>query len=462
MANRDKIVAGRGASTEAMFRYLVVSQLLSCIQGGKTQGEAVRAVANRVHASFDGTLRRVSERSLYRWLTLFREQGLAGLETTPRAPAQSSLVIPEPLVTFAAMQKEQDPRVSIPEILKRAEEVGMVKPDLSVDRTTLYRVLKRAGIPVDRRKQVARKEGLRFAYAHRMQMLLCDGKHFRAGATRAKRVALFFLDDATRYGLDVIVGTSENALLFLLGLHATLRHYGFFAILYIDRGPGFAASDTILIVAKLDALLIHGTRAYPQGHGKIERFNQTALSRVLRGLDHRPDVDPDCEALTLRLRHWLKNRYNHTAHESLRMQTPHERFHNDSAPLRFPKNEQDLENRFVLYLERRVSQDHIVSVDAVPYEMPRGYAGAKVKLHRRVLTSTIHFMHEQRLIELHPVDLLRNATTPRWAASQLPELEHPLPPSAADMHFSREFQPIVGPDGGFPPAKTNNKEDKKP
>jgi hypothetical protein len=295
-----------------------------------------------------------------------------------------------------------------------------------------------------------------------MQMLLCDGKHFRAGVTRAKRVALFFLDDATRYGLDVIVGASENALLFLLGLHATVRHYGFFAILYIDRGPGFAASDTILIVAKLDALLIHGARAYPEGHGKIEKFNQTALSRLLRGLDRRPDVDPAGGALTLRLRHWLKMRYNHTPHESLGKQTPHERFHNDSAPLRFPESEQDLGKRFVLYLERRVSPDHIVSVDAVPYEMPRGYAGAKVSLHRRVLTSTIHFVHEGRLIELHPVDLHRNATTPRGAGPALPELEHPLPPSAADIHFSRDFQPIVGPDGGFPVPEINNKEDKKP
>jgi hypothetical protein len=39
-----------------------------------------------------------------------------------------------------------------------------------------------------------------------MQMVLCDGKHFRAGAARLRRVALFFLDDATRMGLHVVVG----------------------------------------------------------------------------------------------------------------------------------------------------------------------------------------------------------------------------------------------------------------
>lgn len=47
-------------------------------------------------------------------------------------------------------------------------------------------------------------------------MVLSDGKHFRAGALRARRVAMFFLDDATRCGLHVVVGTEgESAELFL-------------------------------------------------------------------------------------------------------------------------------------------------------------------------------------------------------------------------------------------------------
>ena len=43
--------------------------------------------------------------------------------------------------------------------------------------------------------------------------MLADGKHFRAGAARLRRVALFF-DDATRYGLQVLVGTAESSELF--------------------------------------------------------------------------------------------------------------------------------------------------------------------------------------------------------------------------------------------------------
>jgi hypothetical protein len=50
--------------------------------------------------------------------------------------------------------------------------------------------------------------------------VLADGKHFRAAVRRKRRVAVFFRDDATRFGLGGVVGTDETAELFLRGLHA--------------------------------------------------------------------------------------------------------------------------------------------------------------------------------------------------------------------------------------------------
>lgn len=57
-------------------------------------------------------------------------------------------------------------------------------------------------------------------------MVLCDGKQLRAGASRAKRVALHFIDDATRLALHVVVGTSETTRLFLRGLYELVCKYG--------------------------------------------------------------------------------------------------------------------------------------------------------------------------------------------------------------------------------------------
>jgi len=96
------------------------------------------------------------------------------------------------------------------------------------------------------------------------------------------------------------------------------------------------------VLTRLGIHFIHGTAAYPEGHGKIERFNRTALNDVLRGLDGRAEVDPTARALELRLRHYLETQYNHRPHEELQKTTPWERFGQDAKPLRLPDSREAL------------------------------------------------------------------------------------------------------------------------
>jgi transposase InsO family protein len=226
-------------------------------------------------------------------------------------------VLETKLLDFLAKERGRDRLASIPELLRRAAAGGLLDCWTDVDRTTVFRALVRMQVATGRVKQERDRDMRRFAYAHRMELVLSDGKHFRAGPTRARRVAFFFLDDATRLGLHVVVGTSESAALFLRGLYPVLRDKGRMGILYLDHGPGFIANAVAEVCRRLEIALIHGESRYPEGHGKVERFNQTVLAAVLRALDGRADVDADCKALEIRLAHWLREIYNHEPHESL-------------------------------------------------------------------------------------------------------------------------------------------------
>lgn len=438
-------------SAEALFRYRLISEVASRVLRGEDRGDSVRDVAAQDHAELSGVLRRVSERTLYRWLARYQQRGFAGLVSAPRQRVERSLVLPDTLLDFICNQKTEDPKASIPELIRRARETGALQAHEHADRTTVYRALQRMGKYVGRRKRRRpERDTRRFQYPHRMQMLLCDGKHFRAGITRARRVALFFLDDASRYALHALVGTSESASLFLSGLYQVSRCHGIADIYYLDRGPGFFAEDTFEVVRKLGALLVYGEAAYPEGHGKIEKFNQTAKHDVLRGYDGRADIDPDPSALSLRLQHYLREVYNHRPHESLGKLTPYERFHADERPLRMPESDEELRSRFLLHIKRTVSADHIVSVDSVHYEIPRGHAGEKLLVHRHLLDNTLSVLHDGRLVDIHPVDLHANASARRARArARDNDTQNPLPPSAADLAFERDFLPVVDSDGGF-------------
>ena len=90
-------------------------------------------------------------------------------------------------------------------------------------------------------------------------------------------------------------------------------------------------------------------------------LNRTAGEQLLRSLDGAAEVDPACQALTLRLRHYL-DRYNDTPHETLGGDTPRQRWEAGRS-LRFPEDHAELYRRFVVREDR--------SVSAGQYQKPR-------------------------------------------------------------------------------------------
>lgn len=441
------------ASTEALFRFTVVSQVKSAELGGQTTSAAVRAVSERTHYQCNGVARKVTERTLYRWLALYKDsQDVSSLEPTPRPRTGSSKILPVKLLAYLVEQRHADPDASIPELIARAEESGVLEQGARVIRQTCWRALQRMGISTMRRKKSRDRDSRPFAYPHRLDMLLADGKYFRVGARRLRRVALFFLDDATRYGLHVVVGNrGERASLFLRGLYEVIRKYGIADIYYLDKGPGFIAEDTILVIGNLKKPLIHGETAYPEGRGKIERFNQRVKNELLRNLDRRPDVDPDCRALELRLRHYLSEVYNRAPHDALGGDTPHNRFHADPKPLSLPEDDAHLRRLFLVSLSRRVTADHTIPISSTRYEVPRGYAGHRVTVYRHVLEKKVLFCHDGRFIELAPADPIANARARRGRRrDDAPkDAAGPRPKSAAELRYERDHTSIVDPDGGF-------------
>lgn len=217
-------------------------------------------------------------------------------------------------------------------------------------------------------------------------------------------------------------------------------------MVYFDHGSAFIADDSHAVLARLDIAYVHGTKGYPQGRGKIERFNRTAQEEILRDLT-RESVDPDCVSLELRLAHFLDG-YNQSPHESLQKQTPKKLFDEDDRPLQRYLDPAALRADFSVQEERRVTNDHVISLDGVLYEVPRGLAGQRIVVHRDVLEPDhILLDHQGRSIRLHPVDLHANARARRGVTSPIPEK---LPPAGASSRASEAaLRPITQADGGF-------------
>ncbi len=434
--------------SEEHFRFQAVSQVRARLLMGISLSAAIEEVSKQEFLSPRGQLRAVSSRSLYRWCKEFELGGVKALKSAPRRKVARAL--PAIFASFLEEEKRLDPQASVPELIRRARLREVLDPGEKVSRTTVYRACIRMGLPLTRVKKIKYEDMRRFAYENRMQMVLCDGKHFRAGSSNAKRVALIFLDDATRMALHSVVGPSESTELFLKGLFETIQRHGLMVIIYVDNGPGFISGDTMDIAKKLGISLVHGEKAYPEGHGKVERFNQTLLAALLRGFRDNPSVNPNYEALSLRLDHYLNMIYNHQPHESLDKQSPRQRFDHDPRPLNFPENEVKLKECFVIREDRSVSKDNLISVGGVSYEMPIGYARKVITVYRKILEAKICFCHENTMLELQPVNLVANAHSKRvHRTSKVQRAQPMLTKTSADLAFEKDMGPLVGPDGNF-------------
>lgn len=429
----------------AISRYGAVALVLARVAEGRSISQAISEVTKGVLLDLSGKEIRITGRTLYRWVSAYKKYGLDGLCPKSRKLRRASRVLSDDFLAFMTKQKELDPDSSLPELIRRAVLLGIGGGKIS--RSTAWRAARKLNLPIFASSGLDKTDMRRFQYTHRMQMVLCDGKHFRAGEQRLRRVALIFIDDSSRFTLDGEVGTSESSNFFLRSLWSVIKKWGLMAALYIDHGPGFISADTATVCARLGIAIIFGRVRYPEGHGKVERFNRTMKADLIRNLSRNPEVDPSVSALSIRLRHYLVNDYNRRHHEEIK-QSPESVFLADSLPLSLPEDLEKMAQHFVICETRRVSRDQIVSVDGINYEMPQGYAGRIVEVYRNILDGTVSVKHQNKMITLQPPDLTLNAMTPRIIATTKEVKSRPVR-SAADIAFMKDHQPIVGTGGDF-------------
>lgn len=433
--------------TKALFKHGVVSKVKALQHQGSSAAAATKEVSQEVFLMPSGRRKRISRKAISNWLKAFDREGFDGLFDKERTKTDSSVVLPEKFINYLKKEKAQDPYASIPEIIRRAEAEEVITKADEISRVTAYRCASRLNLPIFKKKELGKGDARRFAKSLRMSLCHCDGKHFKAGLKRRRRVVMTFMDDAHRVALKAVVGTSENSALFMRGLFETIKMFGLMSVIYVDLGPGFIAKVVKEVCAKIGISVVYGRPRYPQGRGKIERFHDTLANDLLRGFDGNPNIDSDPEALELMINDYISEIYNKRHHEGIKA-VPIEKFRGDEKPLK-RISEEKLRSYFVIHLKRRVSNDNVVKVNSVTYDMPLGHAGTRVILHHHLLDRSVSFNEDGKLILLQETDPQTNSKIPRGRRGKEKE-DNSLPTETAAMkHFKKRYPPAVDAQGNF-------------
>jgi putative transposase len=423
----------------ALFRYGLIADLIHLSPANKGLYARLRDKAQQSY-TIPGTQRtRVAAETLRDWLKHYRRGGFDALLPKPRADRGQSRSLPQAVADALLTLKEDQPKLSIPQLIRVSHERGTVPASLSLPHSTVHRLLSRAGLMQKERDVPSEQDRRRFAFAHAGEMWMSDVMHGPSVSvgerTRRKAYLIAFLDDATRVVPYCAFALSENTQAFLPVFKQALLRRGIPQRLYVDNGANYRSQHLALVCAKLGVTLIHARPYQPAGKGKQERWFRTVRAQFLTRLTGA-DTE-SLESLNRRLWAWVESEYHQTPHRGLDDDTPLERWALTADQLRLPEVNLDLDQLFLFEAKRRVQRDRTVSLNGTVFEVDAALVGETITLRFDPAAPPTRgvevWHHHQFLARAKPVDAYANCFVRRSRPARTLDTDTPAPAPATGL-----------------------------
>ena len=390
---------------QKLFRMQIIAPLVDPLSSPEEKCQWRRWVTSRAHTLPNGSTRRISERTLRRWVAQHRHAGWTSLDVHPRLDRGVLRKLTPDLIKRAKELKRDERRRSVPHLLRMLELENGEPIDISP--SALWRHLAKAGLGS---RRAASKEGLRRFEAEAPNALWQSDVHhgpylpdpLRPGS-RQKTYLIGFLDDYSRLITHAEWYWAEDVYALELCLQKALLRKGRPHRLYVDRGMIYQSHVLRSACAALNIRLIHGTAYHPEGRGKLEKFWQNVNNEFLLELEHSP-VDT-LDTMNRRFWAWLEEVYHRRTHSETKA-SPLNRFliHGTPPLLQHP---QGLAESFLWRVARVADKTGVVRFEGNAYQLAEGLERRRVELryHPLHLQRLQVWIKEQRFADAVPVDL---------------------------------------------------------
>jgi transposase InsO family protein len=365
----------------------------------------------------DGRARRFTWRTIETWRLRFRQHGVEGMQTKPRADKGQlrkvdlenvQEAIDQVLPAFHGLARHPTHiyRACIERGLLRREQIA---PNTFCRIVKQYEMLKPAAEATNKRR-------LAFAKRYANEMWQADtlyGPPVRDRGKPKPTYLICFLDDASRVAVHGEFFFHENAEALLRAFRLAFYKRGLPEQIYVDNGSIYCSKEIVTVCARLGIVLSHTPVRDGASKGKIERFFGHVRSAFLsRALDLS-----SLEALNRQFAAWVEEQYNCQPHSTLGMK-PIDRFGLDLSRIRRLQPNQANDELFFLEIERKVRKDNTFSLNAIRYEAPRDLRQktVQVRYDRNRRDKIVVHYKDERLGEARPLDPTSNDRFARRAA----------------------------------------------
>ena len=361
----------------ALMRYSVIAPLITGLSEDYSSLEAFYRDASAKGAIHpDGSLKHYAPGTIEKWYRSYKQDGFDALIPTTRADLGVPRKLDEQLQEQILYLKANYPRMSSSAIYRQLRENGSIKAgDLS--ESTINRFVNVISI---RMKTTTNQDMRRYERPHINEVWCGDssvGPYLTTPDGKKHKVYIIALiDDASRFIVGIDVFFNDNFVNLMSVMKSAVAKYGRPKMFNFDNGSSYKNKQMELLAARIGSVVHYDQPYTPTQKAKIERWFRTMKDQWMSSLDIRDFHS--LEELRGNLFAYVQI-YNQTVHSSLKGTSPQDRFFSEPECIR-RLSEQEIENSFLLEIERRVSADSVIVIDQVEYEVDYRFSKQRIRL----------------------------------------------------------------------------------
>ena len=361
----------------ALMRYSAIAPLITdTLEDDESMSAFFRSVSAKGIKAPDGSLRHYSPGTLEKWYLAYKNSGFDALVPTGRSDCGVSRKIDDELREQIIYLKHTYPRMSAAAIFRQLQDNGSVRKG-QLSESTVCRFINQLEL---QEKLTSNQDMRRYERPHINEVWCGDsssGPWLKTYDGKKHRVfVIALIDDASRFVLGADVFFNDTFINLMTVMKSAVSKYGRPKVFNFDNGSAYKNRQMELLAARIGSAINYCRPYSPTQKAKIERWFRTLKDQWMASLDMHEFRSLD--ELRGSLQTYVRL-YNQRPHASLKGISPQDRFFKEPELIcRLPEDQ--IEQSFLLEIERRVSADSVIVIDQIEYEVDYRFARQRITL----------------------------------------------------------------------------------
>lgn len=396
-------------SQVAQFKFGLIAPVIQGLYPDVSAAAYYRRITEKPVLRPDGTEFLYNPKTLERWTSLYKNDGIDALLPKERADKGTSRKLDDVAIEGIYNFRNKYPKATATMIHTMLLADGLITDDVSV--RSVQRYIHANDLKSARDPNVRDRKAFETPYFGCLwQADTAYLPYITEDGQSRRTYVIMIIDDHSRMIVGGQIFYNDNSYNFQKVLKQAIATYGIPDKLLMDNGSSYSNEQLSFILSAVGTVEIHAKVRDGAGKGKVERNFRTLRTRWSNVLDTKKihSLTEFNTSLAAYIR-----QHNTTIHSGTG-QKPLDRYLQSKDRVRIPKSQDWLDACFMNRVTRKVNNDSCITIDKVLYDAPQQFIRMKVDV--RYLPDRMedaYILYEDKQYPIYRTDKVANSKAKR-------------------------------------------------